>query len=50
MKPIGTITKFYKFLEQKTIEIIEEVILVADNYRDFIIRLVDMVTKEIVDT
>ena len=43
LKPIGTITKYYPFLEQETIDTIEDVMKVSTNYRDFVVRLVDMV-------
>ncbi len=37
MKPIGTITKFYPFMDDETREFTEETMRAAENYRDFAI-------------
>ena len=50
LKPIGTITKFYPFLEQDTVDSIEAVMKLTENYRDFVIGLAKLACDEEVST
>lgn len=39
MKPLGTITMYYQFIDKETISVIDDIMKHADNYYDFVIRL-----------
>ncbi|MHA1480843.1 MAG: tetratricopeptide repeat protein [Candidatus Thorarchaeota archaeon] len=46
LEPLGTITKYYPFLDEKTREVIEYVMGASENYRDFVVRLGEKVVSE----
>ena len=43
MKPIGTVTKYYPFLNQETVEILESLVNDAENYRNFVKNLAESI-------
>ena len=45
-KSLGTITKYYPFIDTKTREVLDSVMDEAENYRDFVVRLVEKVVSE----
>ncbi len=45
-KPLGTITKYYPFIDDETRDVIDSVMDEAENYRDFAVRLVEKVVSE----
>ena len=46
MEPLGTITKYYAFIDEETQNILDAVMKEAENYRDFVVRLGDRVVVE----
>jgi tetratricopeptide (TPR) repeat protein len=45
LKPIGTITKYYPLLAKETVETIEPLVEEAENYRNFILKLIDAISS-----
>ncbi|KXH73825.1 MAG: hypothetical protein AM326_10375 [Candidatus Thorarchaeota archaeon SMTZ-45] len=39
MEPIGTITNYFPFLKEETVDVLKEVMDQATNYYDFVVRL-----------
>jgi tetratricopeptide (TPR) repeat protein len=39
MRPLGTITMYYQFIDEETISVIDDIMEHAENYYDFVIRL-----------
>jgi tetratricopeptide (TPR) repeat protein len=50
LEPIGTITKFYPFLSKETVETIEDLIVEAEDYRDFVHNLIQSIEQESMTT
>lgn len=46
MKPIGTITKYYPFIEQAVRDIIDSIVTEAEDYRDFVVKLGERASQE----
>jgi tetratricopeptide (TPR) repeat protein len=46
MKPLGTITKYFPFVDDETRSIVESIMSSAYNYHDFVFRLVERVCTE----
>ncbi|MFW9909343.1 MAG: hypothetical protein ACFFCT_13180 [Candidatus Odinarchaeota archaeon] len=46
MEPLGTITMYYQFLDREIVDILDEIMQEAKDYRDFCERLVDYVCAE----
>jgi tetratricopeptide (TPR) repeat protein len=46
VKPIGTITNFYPFLKQKTLEIVKPLLKDAEGFDDFVMKLVEIVLNQ----
>ncbi|MHA2378047.1 MAG: hypothetical protein ACXADS_02125 [Candidatus Thorarchaeota archaeon] len=46
MKPVGTITKYYQFLDEGTARVLDSVMREARNYHDFVVRLGERVYYE----
>ena len=45
-KPLGTITKYYPFIDEESRQVIDSVMNEAETYRDFTIRLAEKVVSE----
>ncbi|MHA1576966.1 MAG: tetratricopeptide repeat protein [Candidatus Thorarchaeota archaeon] len=46
MEPLGTISKYYAFIDEETQSILNAVMKDAENYRDFVVRLGERVVNE----
>ena len=46
MKPIGTITNYFSFLEEETKDVLSSIMDAATNYYDFVLRLGEKVYNE----
>jgi len=46
MEPLGTITKYYAFIDEETQKILDSVMKETKNYRDFVVRLGERVVNE----
>ncbi|MFW9927648.1 MAG: tetratricopeptide repeat protein [Candidatus Thorarchaeota archaeon] len=46
MEPFGTVTKFYPFLSDESREIVETTLGAADNYEDFLEKLIDLMKAQ----
>ena len=46
MKPLGSITKYYPFLDEETQEVLDSLMASSYNYSDFVHQLVEKVSED----
>ena len=50
MEPIGTITNFYPFLTEKTREVVKTLLKDAEDFDDFVTRLIEAIEEQDVES